>query len=355
MADNALMQFAQMRATPRNKLIGLLADALGGARDYANRPDPTMPGGLANPPLSMLSNALSMSSLAKTADRMSYGDPLTNSSQANVPFLKPETADALMTAAPLAMAAAPYLARGAQTGMANLQAANTVGRMPMAGQRGAVVWHGSPHKFDKFDASKIGTGEGNQTFGHGLYLAENPAVADSYSSLPGGGFFGSGSAKTGSIASRLSDLFDGNGGKWRLDNGRSIDQIAKRLATETHIDNDGIANYVFKDGSRFMAAESGWDIAQAERNLYKVDLPDTQVAKMIDWDKGGRDEWISAISQHGSPSGAAAALRKAGIPGIRYLDGGSRSAGQGSSNFVVFPGNENILKILARNGQEFGK
>ena len=43
-------------------------------------------------------------------------------------------------------------------------------------------------------------------------------------------------------------------------------------------------------------------------------------------------------------------LQKQGIPGIRYLDGGSRSAGAGSSNFVVFPGNEGLLKILERNG-----
>lgn len=36
---------------------------------------------------------------------------------------------------------------------------------------------------------------------------------------------------------------------------------------------------------------------------------------------------------------------------IRYLDGGSRGAGQGTSNFVVFPGNEGLLQILERNGQ----
>jgi len=48
---------------------------------------------------------------------------------------------------------------------------------------------------------------------------------------------------------------------------------------------------------------------------------------------------------------ASATLRQAGIPGIRYLDGGSRSAGQGSSNYVVFPGNEGLLSILERNGQ----
>ena len=43
-----------------------------------------------------------------------------------------------------------------------------------------TVYHGSPHKFDKFDASKIGTGEGAQAYGHGLYLAENPGVATDY-------------------------------------------------------------------------------------------------------------------------------------------------------------------------------
>lgn len=43
-----------------------------------------------------------------------------------------------------------------------------------------TAYHGSPHVFDKFSLKNIGTGEGAQTFGHGLYLAENPAVAQTY-------------------------------------------------------------------------------------------------------------------------------------------------------------------------------
>lgn len=43
-----------------------------------------------------------------------------------------------------------------------------------------VAWHGSPHKFDKFDISKIGTGEGNQVYGHGLYFAGAESVANYY-------------------------------------------------------------------------------------------------------------------------------------------------------------------------------
>jgi len=54
------------------------------------------------------------------------------------------------------------------------------------GALGGVIrplWHGSPHKFDKFSLEKIGTGEGAQAYGHGGYLAENPAVAKEYSKL----------------------------------------------------------------------------------------------------------------------------------------------------------------------------
>jgi hypothetical protein len=50
------------------------------------------------------------------------------------------------------------------------------------------VWHGSPHRFaataknplGEFDPTKIGTGEGAQAYGHGLYFAENEGVAKGY-------------------------------------------------------------------------------------------------------------------------------------------------------------------------------
>jgi hypothetical protein len=42
------------------------------------------------------------------------------------------------------------------------------------------AYHGSPHKFDKFDIGKIGTGEGAQAYGHGLYFADKEGVARSY-------------------------------------------------------------------------------------------------------------------------------------------------------------------------------
>ena len=40
------------------------------------------------------------------------------------------------------------------------------------------AYHGTPHKFDKFSTEKIGTGEGYQAHGWGLYFAENKNVSD---------------------------------------------------------------------------------------------------------------------------------------------------------------------------------
>jgi hypothetical protein len=122
-------------------------------------------------------------------------------------------------------------------------------------------------------------------------------------------------------------------------------------------------------------------------NLYKVDLPDEQIAKMLDWDKplsqqswyrpvadvvkeykgAGKDVdayakliskanarggevtggqlYEGMLSQFGgSQAKVSEFMREAGIPGIRYLDQGSRSGGAGTSNFVVFdPAHMNII------------
>ena len=43
-----------------------------------------------------------------------------------------------------------------------------------------AAWHGSPHDFDTFDLGAIGTGEGNQVHGWGLYFAKDKKVSDLY-------------------------------------------------------------------------------------------------------------------------------------------------------------------------------
>lgn len=42
------------------------------------------------------------------------------------------------------------------------------------------AFHGSPYDFDRFDLTRIGTGEGAQAYGHGLYFAESEPIAQHY-------------------------------------------------------------------------------------------------------------------------------------------------------------------------------
>jgi hypothetical protein len=57
----------------------------------------------------------------------------------------------------------------------------------------------------------------------------------------------------------------------------------------------------------------------------------------------GRDGMLHQLAQKQVSEG----LNKAGIPGIKYFDGNSRAAGEGTRNYVVF--DENIMTILKRN------
>src|SRR5215831_15817231 len=45
---------------------------------------------------------------------------------------------------------------------------------------GIRAFHGSPYDFDAFSTGHIGTGEGAQVYGHGLYFAGNEATAQTY-------------------------------------------------------------------------------------------------------------------------------------------------------------------------------
>jgi hypothetical protein len=268
----------------------------------------------------------------------------------------------------IAAAKAPQIAKGLLQGAENLAAPRT-----MNPQTGAIVWHGSPHKFDKFDSSKIGAGEGAQAYGHGLYLAESPDVAKSY--LAAGQSMTAKSRPQEMVARAI----DASGG----DEKASIQWLQQRLKSSPK-EYQGI----------YSEAISGFDNLKPQSALYKVDLPDEQIARMLDWElplsqqsnaiqniarsadiktapgskasgiikawREGRDVGVvpkggdlhHAMTNFGKtePASFAEMLRNSGIPGIHYLDEGSRNAGKGTSNFVVFPGNEGLLKILERNG-----
>lgn len=65
-------------------------------------------------------------------------------------------------------------------GYINKRISGITGEAPEGGALYQSAWHGSPHDFDRFSLDKIGTGEGAQAYGHGLYFAGNKEVAEFY-------------------------------------------------------------------------------------------------------------------------------------------------------------------------------
>ena len=251
------------------------------------------------------------------------------------------------------------------------QGAEAVGRAaaPVAGQAienymvrtGGIlpmdVYHASPHKFAAFDANKIGTGQGAQSYGHGIYAAESPLVS------------GRGGQYDREFTAKVLGKYDLNQQEGMILS--MMKDSPSDLETLMRMQKAGIAD-------DFDQAHSALErVNKAKSNIYKVDLPDEQIAKMLDWDKpltatpngraalnalmpkldkdsakllkqdadrldgSGLVTWAQRVY---GKDGASAYLQSHGIPGIRYLDGGSRAGGAGTSNFVVFdPAHMNII------------
>ena len=256
---------------------------------------------------------------------------------------------------------------------------------------GMNVWHGSPHKFEptelndlgEFNAAKIGTGEGAQAYSHGHYTGEARGTGEGY--MTGGG----GLQKAVTTPNVMID------GKWSQSMPRSSVEsqaatafandlfgatIPQKVAKLRAANMDGVADFLEQNANKFQLSKG---------YLYKVDIPDEHIAQMLDWDKPLSEQtkaldalnknkdfaqYVERITERplseldgktlqrmaigysadkgtGGASGAAELFKGAGIPGVRYLDAGSRGAEGGTSNFVVFPGNENMMTILERNGQ----
>lgn len=349
-----------------------------------------------------------------------------------------------------------YIARGIEEGRykSRMPGGRVAARVQAAARRAMVAWHGSPYDFDKFDSSKIGTGEGVQVFGHGLYFAGDEAVARYYKealsrpevkllSLDGGtplkvGDFDIAITRAlqepssisreaasaieradGDVAQAVEDVRDRafEQSLWARDNPTSPDvEIAREQATHYRRVYRALERLV----GRVKMSKTG-----GEGRLYKVDLAPKD-DEWLDWDKplsqqsdkvlDGLDklipgqkriveidramdeiasrpaarhsenpawtkewdaldaerrellsredtmpahtrgekaykaigdrrpryagdkfpEWMRGEKLGGDDVYASKALREAGVPGIRFLDGSSRSKGEGHHNYVVF-------------------
>lgn len=244
---------------------------------------------------------------------------------------------------------------------------------------GITAFHGTPHNIlGKFDINKVGTGEGNQTFGYGMYFAENPAVAKEYQKR-----LSADSAL--SYQSRNVDSAYINAANNFKEFGTSYEDTLKGL------------KQAYKQ-----APEKELEIAakvafQPTGNLYKVDIPDASIPNMLDWDKPlteqpkqvqeglkklGIETDINKLNEYddallkslfedsnialpkqpinptgqeiyerfiqGNPKYTAEKLKEVGVTGIRYLDEGSRGNYKARTTYKGEPYGE-VISFKTKN------
>jgi hypothetical protein len=245
-----------------------------------------------------------------------------------------------------------------------------------------ITYHGTPHTFEptpdnplgEFRASQIGTGEGAQMYGHGIYLAENPAVAKEY-------------ARTLSADREQAIRRALAGFNMEV---RDLEMLKKIKLGEAPWPNNQRGQPVSPEFIDKQIAERSDSVNVLQslkekldglNSVYTADLPDEMVDRMLDWDKPlteqsldvqrkiqqlvdkelGKGTWSvwsknnpdyrdlrDSLFENKTEPEISELFRQAGIPGIKYLDAGSRDKGKGTRNFVLFPGEEKKAKILKR-------
>ncbi len=274
------------------------------------------------------------------------------------------------------------------------------------------AFHGSPHDFapeagaplGRFKSANIGTGEGAQAYGHGLYFAENEATARAYrddlaKAVPA---FGGTAVATPaeSMAHDILSKYDPSAAM------KVVDDYAKNGIFKGPNEAKAIA------AVREAITRNSGKVADVAKQgkMYEVGI-NADPAQMLDWDTplrgqpaitekfkteldAMRQSRVGQASQWGTPSpedlaayttqadeqvgnltgrdlyehiadgtdatnrgsmpyadrriAASERLKQSGIPGIKYLDQGSRADGAGTSNYVMF--DDKIIDIMRKYG-----
>jgi|SRR5215472_10203007 len=264
------------------------------------------------------------------------------------------------------------------------------------------AYHGSPHDFSAFDIEKIGTGQGAQMRGHGLYFGEEEKVAEDYrNTLSQDRDYPimSGGQKVGSVPSWVAKHFQASptGADEMI---AEFQKRAKEMEAEGHWNVQGIRDIVgwlsdVKAGNAELSKPGrmyevniqadpehflDWDkpLSKQSEHVQKILRPiveghvEDQVRARAAWAPGEfAPKWKKPVPEPDTISGeelyqrytvkpyhyqtredgAVAAmqqLKKLGIPGIKYLDQGSRGVGKGTYNYVV--NDDRLIDIIRKYG-----
>jgi hypothetical protein len=255
-----------------------------------------------------------------------------------------------------------------------------------AGDQAAVegirAYHGSPYSFDEFSTSQIGTGEGAQAYGRGLYFAEREKTAEGYRDALKGNMVTTSDGVTKTYGQHITEVEDAIRAAHPNLNPDNIRAAAKSVVDDnlTDADVEGMGQWegVYKSG---IAANKN---AQASKgSMYEVniaatpdefidwDLPLDEQSESVmnalnktDWYKYAEEGAYEAAGNRGdNPYGmdlvrwleedgaedAAQMLKDAGIKGIQYADAQTRfGKGPKTKNYVVY--DDKLISIAKKYG-----
>lgn len=250
------------------------------------------------------------------------------------------------------------------------------------------AYHGSPYTFDHFDLGAIGTGEGNQAHGWGLYFAQDKKIAENYKDILGAN---SGEVITGKTKYKINE-----DGDWYDENtGNIIDDITPLSMALTEVLETGNSNKAIEHLQEFIKSKEGKTaqtvISQVKRakeaikllkknefagheqkTAFEVEIPEdnelidefknineqprkVQAAIRKAWKEigykpsalqymSGREFYKQLASELGGEKAASEKLNSLGVKGITYdglVDG---------KCFVVF--DDKAIQIINRYNQE---
>ena len=274
-----------------------------------------------------------------------------------------------------------------------VEGAGLLGSMVIPGRAGKIkAYHGSPHDFDRFSSDNIGTGEGAQAYGHGLYFAEREGTALSYRDQ---------------LTPRDFEYEDYLSSQYKdaeklQDYGR-MEMLEKAMMHDTPKDFRDIAlDADYDDDYRQMASEMADEIESFVSpsgkpanfgHMYEVDI-NASPDELLDYDAplntqspkiqkaiddmmnskgvesyvrdfgdgaekiyigtgiGGKNtgrEILGTITGQSGSSGASQMLNDIGIKGIKYADAQTRFSPKGrTNNYVVF--DDKTIEIARKYG-----
>ncbi len=195
-----------------------------------------------------------------------------------------------------------------------------------------VAWHGTPHSFKKFSLGKIGTGEGAQVYGWGLYFAGKKSIGEYYRD----------------ILSKIAGTKDGK--LYQVDipeENQLLDH--DKLLGEQPKEIQAALGKVKARLERKKVLDDYLGVINAEWN----ELTGKELYQIVK--KSAEDAVLPVLPEEFERSvphdeAASKYLDSLGIKGLQYLDGDSRGGAEGTRNYVIW--DEDAVTVEAVNDQK---